>query len=236
MRPEVGSQFGFALQQALDSLTTSMPFGNANASGETAGPELSVTTSQVRAAMHCRGDLSAGPHAPVLFLHGTTSSFRADLAWNWAVALEAKGWAYCGRGSAFLTALDSGPATWPGIDYTEVSTRLDEVVVPSTSAYLPPASNVTNTAVQDLCPLEAVEHFGMAYDNAAWLIGFDALTHPGPAQLSRISRSTCGRLAMPAVSTLSLATNLPLGLGQTVQSTLAAPIQPAEPALAAYAR
>jgi triacylglycerol lipase len=46
-------------------------------------------------------------------------------------------------------------------------------------------------AMVDVCPTEVVDHFGMAYDNAAWLIGLDALTHAGPARLARVSTATC---------------------------------------------
>jgi triacylglycerol esterase/lipase EstA (alpha/beta hydrolase family) len=142
-------------------------------------------------------------------------------------------------GSDFLTALNDGPQTWPGISYTQIYTRTDEIVVPnldsSGSSSLPPAGNVGNVAVQQLCPAETVEHFGMAYDNAAWLLGMDALTHPGPAILPRVSTATCGWPFMPAVNPLTFPTNAAAALAQTVTSTAAATILPAEPVLRCYA-
>ena len=96
------------------------------------------------------------------------------------------------------------------------------LVAPATAGFLKSATNVTNTTVQDICPFEFVEHFGMAYDNAAWLVGIDALTHTGPAKLSRINRSTCGIPTMPSVDPATFAPNTVAAL--------------AEPALRSYAR
>ncbi|MCW2140888.1 esterase/lipase family protein [Actinoplanes cyaneus] len=134
-------------------------------------------------------------------------------------------------GSAFLTALNDGPQTWPGVSYTQIYTRYDEIILPYGLSALPAAPNVTNVAVQDLCPLETVEHFGMAYDNAAWLLGIDAIRHPGPARLSRISRATCGWPLMPAVDPLRFPANSAAALAQSVKSMLTTPQLPAEPPL-----
>ena len=142
-------------------------------------------------------------------------------------------------GSDFLTALNRGPETWPGISYTQIYTRTDEIVIPNSdstgSSSLPPATDVRNIAVQDLCPTETVEHFGMAYDNAAWLLAMDALTHPGPAVLPRVSTATCGWPLMPAVDPLAFPSNVSAALTQTVTSTAAAAQLPAEPPLRSYA-
>jgi triacylglycerol lipase len=140
-------------------------------------------------------------------------------------------------GSAFLTALNSGPETWPGISYTEIATEYDEVVVPYTSPYLQGDSQmVTNTTVQALCPGEMVDHFGMAYDNAAWLIGLDALTQAGPARLDRVDRASCGRALMPGVDPLTFATDVAAALAHTAQSSATATQLTEEPPLRADAR
>ena len=140
-------------------------------------------------------------------------------------------------GSKFLSALNAGSQTWPGISYTEIVTNYDETVrPPAKSSYLPPGPNVTNVSVQSLCPLEIVEHLGMAYDNAAWLIGNDALTHPGPAKLSRVSRSTCLIPWMPSVNPVSLALGVVSALTESAKISAAAVNLKAEPALRSYAR
>lgn len=139
-------------------------------------------------------------------------------------------------GSNFLTALNRQPETFPQIDYTVVATNLDEIVVPHTSSYLAAGQNVTNVAVQDLCPGRLVEHFGMAYDNTAFQLAIDAFTHAGPAVPERAGRSSCGQMLMPGVDPAAFAQNTAMALNVTVQSSLAAPRLGAEPPVMPYAR
>jgi len=295
------------------------------------GAALTVSPAVARSAMTCSGTLADSPVAPVLFLHGTTSSSAADWSWNWNRAFQQLGWAYCdldlpqsgngdiavaaqyvvqairsmsstghrkvslvghsqggmiGRwalkywpdtrskvddyvalvpsnhgtdifnlqcanplfgcpaanwqqsaGSHFMAALNDGPQTWPGISYTNVSTILDEVVVPYTSAFLPAAPNVTNTTVQQLCPLDVVEHFGMSYDNAAWLIGVDALTHVGAASMPRVrSTAACGNPLMPGVDPAAFPLNAAKAVLQTGTAILGGPNAQEEPPLPPYAQ
>ena len=41
---------------------------------------------------------------------------------------------------------------------------------------------VTNVAIQSVCPNDATEHIGIGiYDNTAYQLALDALSHPGPA-------------------------------------------------------
>ena len=90
--------------------------------------------------------------------------------------------------------------------------------------------------VQDLCPTETVDHFGMSYDNAAWLIALDALTHRGSARLTRIATETCGSLLMPGVDPSTFPLEVAQALAQTGQSSLTSPMLDAEPRLRSYAR
>ncbi|MFJ8078731.1 esterase/lipase family protein [Streptomyces sp. NPDC096176] len=60
-------------------------------------------------------------------------------------------------GSAFLTELNAGGDTVPGVRYTVIATRYDEVVTPWRSQYLS-GPNVRNVLLQDLCPLDLSEH------------------------------------------------------------------------------
>jgi triacylglycerol esterase/lipase EstA (alpha/beta hydrolase family) len=69
-------------------------------------------------------------------------------------------------GSAFLTDLNSGSETAPGVDYTVIESRYDEVVTPYTSAFLS-GPNVTNITLQNQCPLDLGEHLSMPYDHIA---------------------------------------------------------------------
>lgn len=60
-------------------------------------------------------------------------------------------------GSAFLTKLNAGGDTVPGVKYTVIATKYDEVVTPYRTQFLN-GPNVRNVLVQDLCPLDFSEH------------------------------------------------------------------------------
>jgi triacylglycerol esterase/lipase EstA (alpha/beta hydrolase family) len=69
-------------------------------------------------------------------------------------------------GSPFLTELNAGGETVPGVDYTSIESRYDEVVTPYTSAFLS-GPDVTNVLLQSQCPLDLGEHLSMPYDHIA---------------------------------------------------------------------
>ncbi|MEF9902869.1 esterase/lipase family protein [Streptomyces sp. P9-A2] len=64
-------------------------------------------------------------------------------------------------GSDFLTRLNAGGDTVPGVRYTVIATRYDEVVTPYRSQYLS-GPNVRNVLLQDLCPVDLSEHLAIA--------------------------------------------------------------------------
>ncbi|MER6751011.1 esterase/lipase family protein [Streptomyces fungicidicus] len=71
-------------------------------------------------------------------------------------------------GSAFLTKLNAGGDTVPGVRYTVIATRYDEVVTPYHSGYLT-GPNVRNVLLQDLCPLDLSEHLAIGlFDRVAF--------------------------------------------------------------------
>jgi triacylglycerol esterase/lipase EstA (alpha/beta hydrolase family) len=69
-------------------------------------------------------------------------------------------------GSAFLTKLNAGAETVPGVQYTVIQSANDEVVTPYSSAFLS-GSKVTNILLQDQCLLDQGEHLSMPYDHIA---------------------------------------------------------------------
>ena len=69
-------------------------------------------------------------------------------------------------GSAFLAELNSGGDTVPGVEYTVVQTRYDQVVTPFASAFLT-GSNVKNILLQNQCTLDLGDHLSMPYDHIA---------------------------------------------------------------------
>jgi triacylglycerol esterase/lipase EstA (alpha/beta hydrolase family) len=66
-------------------------------------------------------------------------------------------------GSPFMTNLNAGGDTVPGVTYTVIETRYDEVVTPYQSALLS-GSHVTNIVLQDQCGLDLTDHIGIAFD------------------------------------------------------------------------
>ncbi|MFG2870247.1 esterase/lipase family protein [Streptomyces sp. NPDC048338] len=60
-------------------------------------------------------------------------------------------------GSPFITRLNAGGDTVPGVRYTVIATQYDEVVTPYRSGFLS-GPNVTNIVIQDKCVLDLSEH------------------------------------------------------------------------------
>jgi pimeloyl-ACP methyl ester carboxylesterase len=115
--------------------------------------------------------------------------------------------------SQFIAALNSGQETFPGISYTEIYTHMDEEVEPNqndngTSSLHGGGGLITNIAVQDLCPVDLVEHLGLGtYDPVAYALAIDALNNPGPADPARIPHSVCTKGLMPGVDPLTFFNN-----------------------------
>ncbi|MFJ1600812.1 esterase/lipase family protein [Streptomyces sp. NPDC088261] len=60
-------------------------------------------------------------------------------------------------GSPFLTRLNEGGDTVPGVRYTVIATRYDQVVTPYRSQFLT-GPGVRNVLLQDLCPVDLSDH------------------------------------------------------------------------------
>jgi triacylglycerol esterase/lipase EstA (alpha/beta hydrolase family) len=85
-------------------------------------------------------------------------------------------------GSAFITNLNAGGDTLPGVSYTVISTRYDEVVTPYQSqALVGSASQVTNVVLQTRCPFDISEHLTIPSDPATVQWVLNALGRSGPA-------------------------------------------------------
>jgi triacylglycerol esterase/lipase EstA (alpha/beta hydrolase family) len=78
-------------------------------------------------------------------------------------------------GSDFLTRLNAGGDTVPGVHYTVIATKYDEVATPWQSQYLS-GSDVHNVLLQDLCPLDLTEHVAIGlFDRIAFHEAANAL-------------------------------------------------------------
>ncbi|MCU4186995.1 hypothetical protein K6U06_21700 [Acidiferrimicrobium sp. IK] len=90
--------------------------------------------------------------------------------------------ASCGEfltGSNFIRTLDAGGLAAPGVRYTMIATRYDELVQPYDSGFFPEATNIT---VQDQCPLDLSEHLSVITDPTTGADILNALdpAHPVP--------------------------------------------------------
>jgi triacylglycerol esterase/lipase EstA (alpha/beta hydrolase family) len=90
-------------------------------------------------------------------------------------------------GSPFIAKLRQGGITVPGVAYTSIVTRNDELVVPYTSG-IEPAPNMTNLIVQQQCPLDQAEHVSMAADPIVAQDVVNALDprHPAPVPCTAV--------------------------------------------------
>jgi triacylglycerol esterase/lipase EstA (alpha/beta hydrolase family) len=93
--------------------------------------------------------LAALPGVPALLTAGLGESVHDQIA-----------------GSAFLTRLNAGGDTVPGLRYTVIETALDEVVTPYTSAFLSGPA-VTNILLQHQCALDLSDHLAISFDAIA---------------------------------------------------------------------
>ena len=109
--------------------------------------------------------------------------------------------------SEFIQALNSGTETFEGISYTNVYSRFDEVVVPNSgpdncsSCLTTGEGEIANVQTQELCPLDVSDHVLIGISPATYAIIVDALTHDGPADITRIPQSACFTGIMPGVAT-----------------------------------
>lgn len=88
-------------------------------------------------------------------------------------------------GSPFQNKLNAGGDTVPGVAYTVIATRYDQVVTPYRSQFLT-GPNVRNVTLQDLCAVDLSEHVAIGLtDRIAWHEAVNALD---PAHATR---TTC---------------------------------------------
>ena len=85
-------------------------------------------------------------------------------------------------GSSFLAQLNSGGDTVPGVSYTVIESRDDEVVTPYTSAFLS-GPGVTNITVQNQCILDQSDHLEIASDPVAMADMLNALDPAHPVRV-----------------------------------------------------
>ncbi|TDQ00348.1 esterase/lipase family protein [Labedaea rhizosphaerae] len=85
--------------------------------------------------------------------------------------------------SDFITHLNAAGETRPGVDYTDIATRYDEISTPYRTAFLTagPGASVRNVTLQDGCFLDFSDHFSMSYSPRAIGLVRRALDPASPA-------------------------------------------------------
>ncbi|NKY86926.1 lipase family alpha/beta hydrolase [Nocardia veterana] len=67
------------------------------------------------------------------------------------------------QGSPFMRDLNAGGDTVPGVRYTTIGSRVDEMIQPFTNMALT-GPGARNLVLQDLCPIDLTGHFHLVYD------------------------------------------------------------------------
>jgi hypothetical protein len=170
--------------------------------------------------------------------HGTTG---AELLC--ALRCAAADWQQSDK-SEFIKALNSYQETFPGISYTEIYSHFDEIVTPNSddtgsSSLHGGGGDITNVAIQDLCPLDPSEHLAIGtQDDVAYDLAVDALEHPGPADPARAQASDgaiCTPLKlMPGINPVTYPADLASAAIDLGANTATAPQVSSEPPLACY--
>jgi triacylglycerol lipase len=88
-------------------------------------------------------------------------------------------------GSPFMAKLRSGGVAVPGVQYTNIVTKYDELVRPYTSGIEP---GMRNIVLQDRCPQDLTEHGEIAADPVAAQIVLNSLdpAHPEPVKCTLV--------------------------------------------------
>jgi hypothetical protein len=113
--------------------------------------------------------------------------------------------------SNFVTKLRSNGGDSAYVPSTSIYTSTDTVVQPQSgtgaSAFLGNANGVavTNNQIQNICPGQLAgsfyTHEGMLYNPIAYALAVDALTNPGPGQVSRLDlASICPNYVSPGLN------------------------------------
>ncbi|TNC21887.1 esterase/lipase family protein [Amycolatopsis alkalitolerans] len=115
--------------------------------------------------------------------HGTTFAGLTNLAYLLGQrdlvgqALSTLGCPACDdliTGGRAVATLNDGPIAQPGVHYTIITSRYDELVTPTDTAFVR-EPGVVNEYVQDTCPFDPVGHIGEAYDLNVWHLATNAL-------------------------------------------------------------
>lgn len=139
-------------------------------------------------------------------------------------------------GSHLLRAIDAfaprapGPTAW-----TTVRSATDEVVQPQTGPH--PASAIagaSNILIQSACPGRTDTHIGTAVDSVTFAAFADALSHRGPALVSRLPKDVCAHPYAPGLDPTTTAALISGAAALSNGQTAMQPTVRAEPKVKRY--
>lgn len=133
--------------------------------------------------------------------------------------------------SNWITALRRHPIDG-AVSFSSLASYGDEVVFPQPGAAAFPGA--TRVMVQDVCPGRVVGHLSMLGDAAMFALVIDALTHAGPVEASRVSRTVCWRATYDELDPAGLSALLATGVA-AVTAFVTLPYTDHEPLLREYA-
>lgn len=142
--------------------------------------------------------------------------------------------------SQLIQALNSGQETFAGISYTDIATYTDDFVQPNlpgdSTVFLDGPGEITNVAIQDICPLAIADHLLVASTNPiAVALALDAITRPGPANPAGIDRGVCeAGLFAPGVPIGESLSGFAAAAAQVADQLALAPRVDAEPGPVCY--
>jgi triacylglycerol esterase/lipase EstA (alpha/beta hydrolase family) len=143
------------------------------------------------------------------------------------------------QGSHFMTALNSLYEAPGPTSYTNIYSLTDDLVqpaLPDPTAALRAGANVSNIAVQSVCPGRYVNHGGMLADAVVFALVMDALGTKGPAKASDVPVTVCAQQFIPGVSPVAAVTGNAEVYTNAAQAFRDQPGVKQEPPLEPYAR
>jgi triacylglycerol lipase len=141
-------------------------------------------------------------------------------------------------GSKFLAALNAQPDETPGpTSWTTVRSSSDGTVQPQTGPHPTSAlDGATNVLIQAVCPGRAVSHIGTALDSVTFALIDDAMTHAGPARVSRLPADVCAHPYAPGLDEATTTSLLTAAGGLTGSRSTDQPRVTREPKVRAWAK
>jgi triacylglycerol lipase len=141
-------------------------------------------------------------------------------------------------GASFIASLNTDDETPGAIDYTSLYSIHDELVQPVLPVPTAALAGGTTISIQDVCPGRFVNHGAEPLDAAVFALAIDALTHPGPADPSRVLAAQpdlCTQLFLPGLTPDDAAIAEQVIYGNGGEALLAEPDVAEEPPLRWYA-